>query len=99
MEYAYAATKVQSRSVGEELEIIPNTFKQVMTQLVKLEWKAISDKEVASLNKNNVYTLLPAIYVPTGHKIVGSRWVYKGQGQQLAQGKSRCVGVGAITRR
>ena len=32
---------------------------------------------MASLKNNNVYTLLPAISVPPGHKIIGSRWVYK----------------------
>ena len=48
-----------------------------MTLPAKAQWKAASDKEMASLKMNNVYTLLPATSVPAGHKIVGSRWVYK----------------------
>ena len=43
----------------------------------KAQWKAASDTKMASLKNNNVYTLLPATFVPAGHKIVGSRWVYK----------------------
>ena len=73
VEYAYAATNVQNRSAREQYEIIPNTFKQAMTLPVKLEWKATSHKEVASLKKNNVYTLLPEKSVSTGHNIIGSR--------------------------
>ena len=48
-----------------------------MTLPAKAQWKAVSDKEVASLNKNNVYTLLPVTSVPAGHTIIGNRWVYK----------------------
>ena len=48
-----------------------------MTLPAKAQWKAVSDKKVASLNKNNVYTLLPVTSVPAGHKIIGNRWVYK----------------------
>ena len=48
-----------------------------MTLPTKAQWKTASDKKMASLKKNNVYTLLPATSVPAGHKIIGSRWVYK----------------------
>ena len=48
-----------------------------MTLPTKEQRKAAWDKETASLKKNNVYTLLPATSVPAGHKIIGSRWVYK----------------------
>ena len=60
VEYAHATINVQSCSVGEKFEIIPNTFEHAMTLPAKLEWKAASIKEVASLKKNNVYTLLTA---------------------------------------
>ena len=36
-----------------------------------------SDREVAGLKWNNVCTLLPVTSVPAGHKIFGSRGVYK----------------------
>ena len=59
------------------MEITPNTFKEAVTLSAKAQWKAASDKEMASLKNINVYTLLPATSVPAGHKIIGSRWVYK----------------------
>ena len=77
VEYACATTNVQRCSVGEKMKVIPNTFKEAITLPAKAHWKAASDKEVASLKKNNIYTLVPATAVPTCHKIVGSRWVYK----------------------
>ena len=48
-----------------------------MTLPAKAHWKAASDKKVPNLKKNNVYTLVPATAVSTGHRIIGSRWVYK----------------------
>ena len=77
VEYAFATTNVQRYSVGEKMEVIPNTFKEATTLPAKAHWKAASDKEVASLKMNNVYTVVPATAVPAGHKIIGSRWVYK----------------------
>ena len=72
VEYAWATTNVQRYSVGEKMEVIPNTFKEAMTLPAKAHWKAASDKEVASLKKSNVYTLVPVTAVPAGHKIIGS---------------------------
>ena len=77
VEYACATTNVQRYSVGEKMEVIPNTFKEATALPAKAHWKAASGKEVASLKKNNVYTLVPATAVPAGHKIVGFCWVYK----------------------
>ena len=48
-----------------------------MTLPAKVQWKAASEKEMASLKKYNVYTLLRATSVPAGHKIIGISWVYK----------------------
>ena len=73
VKYACATTNVQRYSVGEKMEVIPNTFKEAMTLPAKAHWKVASDKEVASLKKNNVCTLVPATAVPAGHKTVGSR--------------------------
>ena len=44
VEYAYAATTIQSRSAGENAEITPNTFKEAMPLPVKEQWKAVWDK-------------------------------------------------------
>ena len=77
VEYAYATTNVQNRLLGKKSETILNTFKHAMTLPAKLEWKLARDKEVVSLKKNNADTLLSTTSVPTGYKIIGSRWVYK----------------------
>ena len=55
------------------MEITPNTFKEAVTLSAKAQWKAASDKEMASLKNINVYTLLPATSVPAGHKVIDSR--------------------------
>ena len=86
VEYAYAATNVRNCSAGENMEASPNKFKQTMTLPAKAQWKAASDKKVASLKGNNVYTLLPMTAVPTGHKIIGSRWVYKVKADNSCKG-------------
>ena len=70
-------TNAQRYSAGDETELIPNTFKEIMALLAKAYWKAASDKKVASLKTNNVDTLVQATTVSTGHRIIGSRWVYK----------------------
>ena len=40
-------------------------------------WKAASDKEIASLEKDGVFKLVPIASVPAGLKVVGTRWVFK----------------------
>ena len=93
---ACATTNVQRYSVGEKMEVIPNTFKEAMTLLAKAHWKAASDKEVASLKKNNVYTLVPATAVPAGHKIIGSRWVCKVKADKSYKGRVIVLGWGQV---
>ena len=96
VEYACATTNVQRYSAGEKMEVIPNTFKEAMTLPAKAHWKATSDKEVASLKKNNVYTLVPATAVPADHKIVGSRWLYKVKADKSYKGRVIVLGWGQV---
>ena len=98
VEYACATTNVQRNSVGEKMEVIPNTLKEAMTLPAKAHWKAASNKEVASLKKNNVYTLVPATAVPAGHKIIGSRWVYKVKADKSHKGRVVVLGWGQVPR-
>ena len=80
VEYVYAATTIQRYSAGENAEITPNTFEKAVTLPAKAQWKSTSEKEMASLKNNNVYTLLPATFAPVGHGITAvdgftrSRW-------------------------
>ena len=97
VEYACVTTNVQRYSVGEKMEAFPNTFKEAMTLPAKAHWKAASDKEIASLKKNNVYTLVPATAVPAGHEIVGSRWVYKVKADKSYKGRIVVLGWGQVS--
>ena len=78
------------------MEVIPNTFKEAMTLQAKAHWKATSDKEVASLKTNSVYTLVPVTAVLTGHKIIGSRWVYKVKADKSYKGRVVVLGWGQL---
>ena len=40
-------------------------------------WKAVSDKEMKSLQDLKVYTLVPRSEVPPGQEVIGSKWIYK----------------------
>ena len=78
------------------MEVIINTLKEAMTLPTKAQWKAAPDKEVASLKRNKVYTLLPMTAVPTGHKIIGSRWVYKVKADNPYKGRVVVLGWGQL---
>ena len=73
VEYAYAAPTIKRCLAGENAELTPKTFKEATTLPAKAQWKAASDKELASLKKNNVYTHLPVTSDPAGYKMIGSR--------------------------
>ena len=62
---------------GENKENIPSTFQEAMTLSQPGRWKAVLDKEIASLEKYGVYELVPITSVPNGRKFVGTRWVCK----------------------
>lgn len=74
VEYAYAVTIIHTCSAGEKAEIIPNSFKEYITQPAKAQRKAALDKEVASLTKkNDVHTVVPVTSVAMRHKRIGNR--------------------------
>ena len=79
LEYAYVANnaQMQSRSEGEKVKTIPNTFKEAMRLPGAKMWKASSDKAMKSLQDLKVYTFIPNSGVPPGQKVIGSKWVYK----------------------
>ena len=55
VEYAHAATTIQSCLAGGNAEITPNTFQEAITLPAKAQWKAASEKEMASLKNNSVH--------------------------------------------
>lgn len=50
--YAYSTTNISRHSADEKADIVPNTFKEAMTLMARVQWKAAIDKEVASLKKH-----------------------------------------------
>ena len=40
-------------------------------------WKAELYKKIASLEKHGVFNLVSITSVPAGHKVVGTRWMFK----------------------
>ena len=77
-EVAYTMTNTQSScSGGGESNRVPNTFKEAMDFPQAMRWKAKSDKEIASLEKHDVFKLVPIDSVPAGHMVVSTRWVFK----------------------
>lgn len=77
VEDVYATTNILRYLVEEKVGILPNIFEEVIDLPAKMQWKATSDKEVAYLKMNSVYTLLPATSITSGHKIIGSRWDFE----------------------
>ena len=75
--YVANNTQMHSRSEGEKVKTIPNTFKEAMRLPEAKMWKAASDKEMKSLQDLKVYTLVPRSGVPPEQKVIGSKWVYK----------------------
>ncbi|CAM9765973.1 unnamed protein product, partial [Ascophyllum nodosum] len=56
---------------------LPNTFKKAMGLPQAARWKTASDKEITSLEERGVFNLVPITSVPAGHKVVGTKWVWK----------------------
>ena len=62
-------------------------------------WKAESDKDIKSLEKHNVFKLVPIASFPAGYKLVSTRWVFKikvngtYKGRLVVQGFSKSPGV------
>ena len=78
------------------MEVTPNAFKEAMTLPAKAHGTAASDREVASLKKNNAYTLVPAPAVPTGLKIIGSTWTSKVKADKSYKEQAVALGWGQV---
>lgn len=73
---------------------IPNSYNDAMNSPQREQWKEAIGKEMDSLNKHEVYELVPITSVPKEEKILGSRFVFK----QKADGrfKARLVVQGHV---
>ena len=55
----------------------PQTFQQAMKSPDADKWKAATDKEMASCEKNGVWELVPRSSVPRGNVVINCKWVFK----------------------
>ena len=99
-EVTYTMTETQpSYSGGGKSNRVSNTFKKAMGLPQGAHWRAEPDKEIASLEKHGVCKLVPIASVPTGHKVVSTRRVFKikvkgtYKGRLLIQGFSHTPGA------
>ena len=70
---------------------MPTTFRDDNASQENAEWKVVMEKEVKSLQENDVCDL---IELPLGIKIVGSKWVFKwktGADSSVERYKARLV--------
>ena len=97
VEYAYVATNVLGNfSAEENKEQIPNTFKEAMTLPQAARWKVASDEEITSLKRHGVYDLVPITSVPSGRKVVSTRWAYKIKADGVYKGRLIVLGWSQI---
>ena len=52
----------------------PANFKQAMRSKDKTRWVVVMKEEMASLKKNNTWTLVKK---PVDQKLIGCKWIYK----------------------
>ena len=76
-----------SCSGGRESDRIPRTLNEAIGLPQAARWKTASDKEISSLEKHGVFDLVPITSVPAGHKVVGTRWVFKIKAQSTYKGR------------
>lgn len=79
MDYARAATNIQTSSTGGDAETIPNAVKAAMTRPAKAQWNVTDPGQGNGKPSNVQRKYRPADDLSlsaTGHKLVGVRWVY-----------------------
>eukprot|EP00752_Nemacystus_decipiens_P015554 g13877.t1 len=78
--FTYATRSHAQRGLLEEKNVaieIPNTYAEAMTSPQHEEWKEACKTEMASLQKHEVYTVIPLNSVPKGEKILNTKFVFK----------------------
>ena len=76
-----------SCSVEGESDRVPNTFKEITGLPQTARWKTASDKEIASLEEHDVFSLVPITSIPAGHKVAGTRWKLKIKVDSIYKGR------------
>ena len=99
-EVTFTMTNTQpSCSRGGETDRISNTFKEAVRLTQAARWKAVSDKEIANLEKHGIFKLITITSVPAGHRAVGTRLMLKMKadstykGQLAVQGFPQVLGM------
>lgn len=72
---------------GKKAETVSDTFEEVIALPAKMKWKVGSEKEVVDFKNINIYTLLLATSVPSGHNIIGLGWVFRIKADHSKKGR------------
>lgn len=64
----------QRANVADEPQHEPSNYDEAMKGEDRSKWEQAMEKEIESLESNDVWDL---VELPTGRKVVGSKWVYK----------------------
>ena len=78
--YVYATSSAQQHGILEETSQvikIPTTYAEAMASPQCQEWKGACGIEMDTLQKYNVYNLVPLSKVPKGDKILDTKFVFK----------------------
>lgn len=67
-------TKNPSSSAEDDT---PYSYKQAVSRPDAQKWKAGMEKEIQQLKEKNCWRLIKRSDVPSGHKVITGRWVYK----------------------
>lgn len=66
-----------STALAQLQEQTPATWKQAMSSPEAAKWKEAADKEMASIEEQEVWELVPRADVPRHQTVIGSKWVFK----------------------
>ena len=96
LEYALATSNLLSepRSDGEGITI-PNTFEEAMETPQAAKWKEASDREMASLEKPEIFELVSSAPVPS-EKVIETKWVFKVKADHALKGRVVVQGEGQV---
>ena len=97
LEYALVTSNpLSEHSSDGEAIVIPNTFTEAMESPQAAKWKETSDKEMASLQKHEVFDLVPSASVPSEKKVFWTKWMFKVKADYTLKGRLVVQGWGQV---
>ena len=88
---------VSEHSSDGEVVTIPNTFKEAMESPHVTKWKEATNKEMVSLQKHAVFNLVSPDSVPSEHKVIRTKWVFKVKADRTLKRRVAVQGWGQVS--